>query len=447
LRPVTNTIKTAFIFYLIYAVLLTAVTLWLSKTQTMFGAFSNSSHNAENIGIQDLRIKQQEYQKSWRKILQSEGYIPQAVYKSQTGQLLKRIVGTGKIQWVHSTNTIVLPKAATKNSLIRLISKWRDLIYNLGFEVSSTRWGYSNGYLWVKLDSSFRILLAKRYFSLALENLTIVQPVTGFKGQLPGLVPAFPPKLDPIPMGLPKVLPKPNPNISLPKVVVEAPIRVRKHAKVAIIIDDVGYVTEAADEMLKVQAPLTFSILPFGPYSQKYAKAAKERGFEIMLHLPLEPLNPNINSGPGVIKRNFTEEEVADQLSKDLEQVPEAIGTNNHEGSAGTSDDRLMGILMKEIKKRQMFFVDSMTVASSVAFKYARLNKLPFAKREVFIDNQTDLMNKKEALRELMKIALRDGQAIGIGHVREGTAQAIIEMLPEFAKAGIEIVPVSQLVK
>ncbi|HBE78796.1 MAG TPA: hypothetical protein DDW65_13625 [Firmicutes bacterium] len=460
MRPVPVIIKTALIFYLVYAVLISAVTLWPGHFRPAFTLRESTQTSVVKDGNRDLSIRQAQYKKAWQQILVDEGYIPQAVFKSRIEKLNEQRAGLDKVQWIDTESIILLPMAVTQNHLIRLTSKWQELTQTSGFEVKSASWGITKGQLWVKLSSTVQVKLNKHSVNLPLEQLTMIQPVKRLRGNIPGLVPAFPPRPEPAKVkeeAEAEAKPKPKaPEIhgsqplGMPETKKTNPIKpvfIKKKARVAIIIDDVGYVTGPTDAMLKVSAPLTFSVLPFGPYSQKYAAAAKERGFEIMLHLPLEPLNPKVNPGPGVIKRSFTEEEVDEELGKDLEQVPEAIGVNNHEGSAGTSDDRLMGILMAALKKRQMFFVDSMTVASSVALKYARLNNLPSAKRKIFIDNQTDLASKKQALRELIKIALRDGTAIAIGHVRDNTAQAITEMLPEFVKAGIEVVPVSQLVK
>jgi polysaccharide deacetylase 2 family uncharacterized protein YibQ len=458
LKPALNTVQTAFILYLFFAGLIIAVSLWFPQAQLALSQTAKSKPFEITNENHELDIKQEEYKKSWRQILENEGYIPQAVYKLQTERLIERQAGPDKFQWLYSENMIVLPAAKSQLQLVRLTSQWQGLIRKLGFNVNSLRWGYSNANLWVKLKSSARVTLSKHFVNLPLEQLTLIQPVSNFKGRLPGLMPVFPPQLDqPV---IPKIQPEPiaqNPKIKQPltkhplqPVNSNQPIPLpftKKQAEVAIIIDDVGYVTGPADEMLKVSAPLTWAILPYGPYSQKYSEAAKEKGFEILLHLPLEPVDTNTKPGPGLIKRDWSDEEIINQLDKDLQQIPIVTGVNNHMGSAGTSDERLMGILMEQLKKRQLFFVDSYTIPGSVAEKYARLNKLPFAKRKVFIDNKSGLADKKAALRDLMRIALRDGQAIGIAHVREGTAQAIREMLPEFIKAGIEIVPVSRLLK
>jgi polysaccharide deacetylase 2 family uncharacterized protein YibQ len=224
-------------------------------------------------------------------------------------------------------------------------------------------------------------------------------------------------------------------------------VSILKKAKVAIIIDDVGYDRIIIQEIAKLPIPLTWSFLPYTPYEKECLAEAKEHGFGIILHLPLEPLNKAINPGPGVIRHDWNEAEIEIQLNRNLETVPGAVGMNNHMGSLGTQDPHLMACLMKIIHKKRLFFIDSMTTAKSVAGKYALEYQVPFAKRRVFIDNSVDENSKKAALRELLRIALKDGFAIGIAHVKTGNAAVINEMLPEFHKAGIEFVPVAELVK
>jgi polysaccharide deacetylase 2 family uncharacterized protein YibQ len=220
---------------------------------------------------------------------------------------------------------------------------------------------------------------------------------------------------------------------------------VSQKAIVAIIIDDVGYNLSIIREIAKIPIPLTWAFLPFTPYTKESLKIAQNHDFTIMLHLPLEPLDRKHNPGPGVIRDNWSEAEIEAQLNKNLEAIPGAIGLNNHMGSFGTQDPHLMACLMRIIKKKGMFFIDSVTSSKSVAEKYAMQYQVPFAKRNVFIDNDDDTGSKKAALQELIKIALKDGSAIGIAHVKDGNAEIITEMLPDFTKAGIEFVPVSEL--
>ena len=203
---------------------------------------------------------------------------------------------------------------------------------------------------------------------------------------------------------------------------------------------------QPADELLRVPLRLTWSVLPFAPYTREYTLAAKERGFEILMHQPLETIAGKVNPGPGLIRRNWSEAEILRQLDLNLQQVPEAVGLNNHMGTTGPDDGLLTRTLMLELKRRNLFYIDSRT-DRSIAESYACSIGVPFAKRAVFIDHYRELEPNKTAVRQLIKNALRDGQAIGIGHVRPGTARLITEMIPEFQSAGVIIVPISELVK
>lgn len=217
-------------------------------------------------------------------------------------------------------------------------------------------------------------------------------------------------------------------------------------AKVAIIIDDVGYLRRPTEELLRVPAHLTFSVLPFTPYGRDFALEAHRKGYDVMLHLPMQTLRGRINPGKGVIPKNWPEARILRQLDADIEAVPGLEGVNNHMGSAGPRDRNYLRIIMGELKKRHLFYVDSVT-DRTVAEECAREVQIPFAKRDVFIDHFQSLSANESSLKQLIGLARKKGYAIGIGHAREGTATEILAMLPEFKKEGVEIVSVAELVK
>jgi polysaccharide deacetylase 2 family uncharacterized protein YibQ len=225
------------------------------------------------------------------------------------------------------------------------------------------------------------------------------------------------------------------------------PDEASKHPQVAIIIDDVGYTAPETEELMKLPVSLTWAILPDAPYVRGYLDLAREKGVEVMLHLPLESIDEKINPGPGVIKGSWDENRVIRQLDHDLAAVPGVVGVNNHMGSLGTQDPRLMDLIMKTLHQKKLFFVDSRTTAKTVAEESAAKYGEPFARRRVFIDNDPEIERKKAAIRSLIALARKEGSAIGIAHVRKGNAAAILAMLPEITRAGVEIVPVSQLAR
>ena len=236
----------------------------------------------------------------------------------------------------------------------------------------------------------------------------------------------------------------PRPEIPKPPTLVEPPVP--PQAQVAIIIDDLGFVQEATEAFWELEIPLTFAVLPWGRYSETHAREAVKRKQEVILHLPLEPLDPQTDPGPGALRTASSPEQLRQQLSANLAAVPGITGVNNHMGSKGTQDRELMQLLMAELKKAGLFFIDSLTIHTSVAATVARELGVPTAVRDVFLDGSgTEAFPAQIDL--LIETALTQGSAIGIAHTRPGVAAALQEAIPRFEAAGIELVHVSTLVK
>lgn len=428
--PLSPSQKTAFIFYLAFAGLLFFVSSW-SPVKPVTSGQLNLDRQELKIGLNDLSDLQSSFGVLWEEALARKGWNQERLLLQSETKLEERRFGKIEVKWINAKSKFLLPETVTEEDLGDLIADWKNINRSLELDSATIKWGYQKDKMWLRLASGLSVKVSGGPKTLPIYQLTILTTSgDGFKQRWPRFIPRLPPKI-------------------LPPDKVEPPkdISVIKKIRVALIIDDVGSVRKAADAMLKVPARLTWAVLPFTPYAEEYIKAAKECGFEVILHLPLEPLDMRNNPGPGLIKRDWSEEEIIEQLEANLNQVPGAVGINNHMGSAGTADERLMDIIMGQIKKKNIYFVDSMTTERSVGATLGRRHQVLFKKRNVFIDNLTDLNSKKRALRQLIKIALVEGEAIGIGHVRDGTAEAIIEMIPEFQKARIEIVPVSELLK
>ncbi|TFB08295.1 divergent polysaccharide deacetylase family protein [Candidatus Atribacteria bacterium MT.SAG.1] len=217
--------------------------------------------------------------------------------------------------------------------------------------------------------------------------------------------------------------------------------------KVAFIIDDLGYETEVAKKIMELEFPVALSILPFLRYSEFIAEEGKKNNQEIMLHLPMESTNSSTNPGPGAIKSYMSEEEIRQAVRDYVLNFPYIIGANNHMGSKITEDREIMEIVLEEIKKYNLFFIDSITTKDSIAYEVAQEMEIKSAVRSVFLDNENDMEYIKGQMLEVQETALREGEVIAIGHSRINTFYVLKRMVPELIKAGIEIVPVSELVK
>ncbi len=215
--------------------------------------------------------------------------------------------------------------------------------------------------------------------------------------------------------------------------------------RVAIVIDDVGYDDKVFRKFTELRVPVTFSILPGERYSKYIAREASKLDYEIMLHLPMEPHGSWSNPGSHAILSAMTRDQMLKQLSDNLDAVPNVTGINNHMGSLLTEDRFIMRILLEEMQKRGLFFLDSRTSSRTVAYSVAKSIGVRSADRDVFLDNKPDIGYIKGQIDTAIRIAKKKGEATAIGHAKPETAAAILEKLPDFEKEGIEIVTISRL--
>lgn len=217
--------------------------------------------------------------------------------------------------------------------------------------------------------------------------------------------------------------------------------------KIAIIIDDIGNDCAMADSLMDIGLQVTLSILPSTTHAKDIAEKANNKGFEVILHLPMEPKNyPDVNPGRDALLTDMGEEEILAVMAKNLKKIPGVSGVNNHMGSCFTEKEDKMTYVLKELKKRGLFYVDSRTTSSSVGFRIAGEIGVPAAEKDVFLDNDLSYKAVKYQMDRLIGIARYSGEAIGIGHPHDVT----LDVLREYAdilKTEFKVVPVSELVK
>jgi len=226
-----------------------------------------------------------------------------------------------------------------------------------------------------------------------------------------------------------------------------APRHPAKLPKVAIIIDDIGFDRKIAEKFLELNANLTFSMLPHTSMQRSFAGKAREKGFDIMLHLPMEPNEyPMVDPGPGVLLTSMPPDELIRQLKKNLDAIPGIKGVNNHMGSKMTTVSNQMYQIFTVLKQRGLFFIDSRTSPNSLCRPSARLFQIPFAQRDVFIDHiqETDFIRRQ--IDHLVHIAYEQGEAVGIAHPHPLTYNVLRQVLPDLEKK-VRLVPASQVVR
>lgn len=253
------------------------------------------------------------------------------------------------------------------------------------------------------------------------------------------LPPGAGPKLASLPQPAP---PRPEP----PKPSPATPSLAGGKPKVALIIDDAGYLLEPAKRLLALDLNITLSILPHSPHARELAQLAQSQGRQVMIHLPMEPLSyPSLPPGPGALLVHMDPESLRRQTLQDLASVPGAVGANNHMGSRFTEDPAALAPVLEVLKEHGLFFLDSLTSPRSQARGLAQRMGLANAQRDLFLDHDPTARAVAAQVERLIKTAKAQGRAIAIGHPHPSTV-AVLTSMSQRLRQELDLVPVSQLV-
>lgn len=217
-----------------------------------------------------------------------------------------------------------------------------------------------------------------------------------------------------------------------------------RQPRVVIIIDDIGNSYEQGLAAVNLPGPVTYAVLPFSAHGKELATIAHQRGKELMLHAPMSNTH-HFRLGPGALTDALGEQEFKRVLNRSLDDIPFAIGLNNHMGSLLTQKEEPMRWVMQVAKKRNLFFVDSRTTAKSIAWEVARATGVPTFKRDIFLDHQQTREFLQSQFFKAIRIARQYGQAIMIGHPYPITTEFLAEAIPVLDEAGVQLVSVSAL--
>jgi uncharacterized protein len=258
---------------------------------------------------------------------------------------------------------------------------------------------------------------------------------------LPSLTPPAPP---PAAVPAPAVVAPPTPRWQ--RFAMPAP-RHDGRPIITIVVDDMGVMHSYTQRAVALPTPLTLSWFPFAHDLPEQVGVATERGHETLLHMPMQAHGNSIAwTGPDPLRIDLTPAENLRRLVAAIDAVPDTVGLNNHMGSVATLDTTLMNVVAQEVLRRDMLFLDSLTIGHSVGYREAAQAGVPAAMRDVFLDDTNDAAMIQGQLELTERIARHQGNAIAIGHPRHLTLSALEAWLPGLAEKGFVLWPLSATV-
>ncbi len=217
---------------------------------------------------------------------------------------------------------------------------------------------------------------------------------------------------------------------------------------VALVIDDFGDIDfDLIKGFLDLPIPFTAAIIPFEKHTKKSAEALANRGIETIVHMPMEPeAYPKNDPGPKAVYIKLPPAEIQKRVREAVEQVPSAVGMNNHMGSKATADAQTMENVAKALKDSGLFFIDSRTTPYTCAMKTMQGFSIPTTCQNGNIDvvDDTSAIAQKFIELAMSSRESEDGVLI-VGHARPNTLIAIKRVLPDLEKWGIEFITASEM--
>ncbi len=222
-----------------------------------------------------------------------------------------------------------------------------------------------------------------------------------------------------------------------------------KKIKLAIVVDDFGiHNDELLDDFCSLDKNITFAILPDQKYSKIVMLKAAKTGHETMIHIPMEPVSyPRNNPGPNAIYVHLSEREIKKRIGKFIKQLPLCVGANNHMGSLATTDKGVMKTVLKVLKDNELYFVDSRTTQSSIAYDVAKKMMMPTFRSNLFLDTP-NISEKtlKTKIAQLKALSKKRDKILVITHCATRERYIFLKSLIEkIEDMNFELVPVSKL--
>jgi polysaccharide deacetylase 2 family uncharacterized protein YibQ len=219
-------------------------------------------------------------------------------------------------------------------------------------------------------------------------------------------------------------------------------------AYIAVIIDDIGNSWARGLQAIRLPGPVAISVIPELPYSTRLAQHAYGRRKDVILHMPMEPMDRKELLAPIGLKTDMDRDRIALSLETGFDSVPHAVAINNHMGSQYTGDTGAMKRLMSVIHDQQpeIFFVDSLTTPKSKVREEATAYGIPSLARDIFLDNERDETEIELQFDKLVAIARKRGYAIAIGHPYRETLSVLRRRLASLSEGEVRLIPLTMLV-
>lgn len=216
---------------------------------------------------------------------------------------------------------------------------------------------------------------------------------------------------------------------------------------ICLVIDDFGFSqSDIIKDFFHLNNNITVAIIPGTPYANILSKYADSLGIETIIHMPMESYEQDETKYPISLNEKLNSVIVQKRIESAFNEIPNALGMNNHQGSKATANLQLMKNVARSLKNLDKFFLDSFTNPESRGFITMRRYGVPTQLRQVFIDHKENEDHIKYQLDSLKQLSHTMNIAIGIGHAKPITLEILKKEIPRLESEGYKFISLSEAV-
>jgi hypothetical protein len=236
--------------------------------------------------------------------------------------------------------------------------------------------------------------------------------------------------------------------------------------RIAVLINGMGLSDGVTAEAIKgLPAPVSVAYGAYGRNLQDWVERARGAGHEVLLQVPLEPLDyPTNDPGPHTVLTTLPPEENMKRLQWLMSRFTGYVGVTNLMGAKFETTQAALAPMFEEIKARGLLFVDdgagkpakptgpapqapNSPPSGPVGEAVANAIGLDYAIADVQIDAVPSPGDIAKALSQLEAVAKERGAAIGVASAKPETIKQISQWAGQLQGKGIVLIPVSAAIR
>lgn len=213
--------------------------------------------------------------------------------------------------------------------------------------------------------------------------------------------------------------------------------------KVAFIFSNLGRNAPLHDKILASTPPgVTLAYLPYGNNLKNQMSAARSKGHEVLMNLPMEPADyPYTDTGPNTLLTGLTKEQNMDRLHWALAQGHEYVGVMNLHGSLFLASSQDLKPVLHEIDKRGLLFVESETCYRS---QVQTASHTPRLKSHFLLGESLTPSELQATLIRAEQMAEKSGFITIVAHTSPLNMPVLLTWIKKAQEQNYVFVPVSQ---